>query len=160
MKRIWYFFSIIAPLKIRMNLLKLSGVKIWEKTEISRGYYIDRTDGLVIGEKVFINYGVHFYLGADAKYKIEIQNRVFIGPDVKICIPSHMIGDSEQRAEKNIYDSIYIKRGAWICASVIILGGVTIGEGSIVAAGSVVNKSIPSNELWGGVPARFIKKLD
>ena len=52
-----------------------------------------------------------------------------------------------------------IKKNAWVTVGVIVLPGVTIGEGSIVASGSVVTKDIPSNVLAGGVPAKVIKKF-
>lgn len=55
---------------------------------------------------------------------------------------------------------VVIEHDAFIGAGAIILSGVTIGANSVVAAGSVVNKSIPANEVWGGNPARFIKRLD
>ena len=48
----------------------------------------------------------------------------------------------------------------WLGAGAIILPGVTVGENSIVAAGAVVTKDVPSNTIVGGVPARFIKKID
>lgn len=54
---------------------------------------------------------------------------------------------------------ICIRKGAFIGAHSIILKGVTIGEKSIVGAGSVVTKDIPDGEIWGGNPARFIKKM-
>lgn len=54
---------------------------------------------------------------------------------------------------------VLIKRGAFIGASCIILKGVTVGENSIVGAGSVVSRSIPSNQIWGGNPARFLRNL-
>lgn len=54
---------------------------------------------------------------------------------------------------------IIIKTNAWVGAHSIVLKGVTIGEKSIVGAGSVVSKDIPSNEIWSGNPARFIRKL-
>jgi maltose O-acetyltransferase len=54
---------------------------------------------------------------------------------------------------------IHIKEGAFIGSGSLILGGVTIGRGSIVAAGSVVTKSIPDHEIWGGCPAKLIKRI-
>lgn len=55
---------------------------------------------------------------------------------------------------------IYIENDVFIGTSCIICKGVTIGENSIIAAGSVVTKNIPSNEIWGGNPAKFIKKIE
>lgn len=54
---------------------------------------------------------------------------------------------------------VVVKQGAFIGACTIILKGVTIGERSVVAAGSVVVKNIPPDEVWGGNPCRFIKKI-
>lgn len=55
---------------------------------------------------------------------------------------------------------IVIEKNAFIGAHCIILKGVTIGENSIIGAGSVVTKSIPKNEIWGGNPAKFIRKIE
>lgn len=54
---------------------------------------------------------------------------------------------------------IKISKGAWIGGHCIILKGVTIGEESIIGAGSVVTKSVPKHEVWAGNPARFIKSI-
>jgi acetyltransferase-like isoleucine patch superfamily enzyme len=54
---------------------------------------------------------------------------------------------------------VEIGPNAWIGAFTIVLKGVRIGEGSIVAAGSLVTKDVPPNEIWGGRPAKFLKKL-
>lgn len=54
---------------------------------------------------------------------------------------------------------VHICKGAFIGARTIILKGVTVGEKAVIAAGSVVTKSVPENEVWGGNPAKFIKKL-
>ncbi len=60
---------------------------------------------------------------------------------------------------KRITKPVIIESRCFIGANCIILKGVRIGSNSVVAAGSIVSKSIPPNEIWGGNPARFIKKL-
>jgi len=54
---------------------------------------------------------------------------------------------------------ILLSKGCFIGANSTILKGVTVGEYSIIAAGSVLTKSVPANEIWGGNPAKFIKKV-
>ena len=111
---------------------------------------------------------------------VNIGNNVMIGPDVIIddLFPDYVtVGDGVSLAGYNIIfthskplvfhhqisDSyvapVIIKKNAWIAIRVTILPGVTIGEGSIVAAGSLVTKDVPKNTLVGGVPAKFIKKI-
>ena len=58
------------------------------------------------------------------------------------------------------YGHVYIEDGAFIGTNAIICKDVRIGKNSVVAAGSVVTKDIPANEVWGGNPARFIKKRE
>ncbi|PKA02925.1 hypothetical protein CH375_20065 [Leptospira ellisii] len=55
---------------------------------------------------------------------------------------------------------IRIENGAWIGSGSIVLGGVTIGEESVVGAGSVVTKDVPARCVYAGNPARFIKKIE
>ncbi len=73
---------------------------------------------------------------------------------------SHHVGSSAQRCGPGLTRPIRIGDGCWLGARVTVLGGVEIGAGSVVAAGALVNRSIPPNELWGGVPARLIRRLD
>ena len=54
---------------------------------------------------------------------------------------------------------VVIGTNVWVAANCVILPGVTIGDNAVIAAGSVVNRSVPPNELWGGVPAQRIKLL-
>jgi acetyltransferase-like isoleucine patch superfamily enzyme len=56
-------------------------------------------------------------------------------------------------------DPVKIKKYAFIGGGSIILKGVTVGENSIIVAGSVVTRDIPDNEIWGGNPAKFIRKV-
>jgi len=82
-----------------------------------------------------------------------------IGPNVSLLTSGHPIAASERR-NGVIAKPIVIERNVWIAAGVTIIGGVTIGENSVVAAGSVVTKSVPANTLVGGNPARVIHSID
>lgn len=96
--------------------------------------------------------------------KIEIGKYVYIGGGCKIWDTDfHSLDPIERRhnGDKQVRTSpIKIGDYAFIGGSSIILKGVTIGKNSIIAAGSVVTRSVPDNEVWGGNPAKFIKKLD
>ena len=88
-----------------------------------------------------------------------IEDDVYIGPFVRIITDGHEIGPETRRAGTNKVLPVRIGAGAWIGASSTILGGVNIGRGAIVAAGSLVNKNVADNTLVGGVPARIIRTL-
>lgn len=95
--------------------------------------------------------------------KIEVGNNVLIGGNTKIYDTDfHSIEYENRMQYPDIHvrtSPVVIEDGVFIGAHCIVLKGVRIGEKSVVAAGSIVTKEIPSGELWGGVPAKFIKKL-
>lgn len=96
-------------------------------------------------------------------------NQVRIDDNVKIGFGTHIMDTDFHSIDPAIRSTtdddvktapIHIKRNAFIGAHCFIMKGVTIGENSIVGAGSVVTKSIPDNEIWGGNPAKFIRKVN
>lgn len=108
------------------------------------------TGEINIGRYVFINNGSIF----ESRCKITIGNHVLIGYNL-LCIDttSHSIdGITPPKMAP-----IVIEDNVWIASNVTILAGVTIGKNAVIAAGSVVNKDIPANSLYGGVPAKCIK---
>jgi len=157
-RKILLYLGSIFPLPIRRKLFSLSGLKIG-KSNISGKIYIDYPQNLTIGDNCEIGYDDYFYIGYSQNAHIKIGNNVYIAPNVKITCIGHEIGSGTQRAGKHIYRDISIQDGCWIGIGAIILQGVTIGEGSIIAAGAVVNRNVPPNSIVGGVPARIIKKL-
>lgn len=107
-----------------------------------------------IGHKSYINHDS----------EIRCRERVTIGDNVSIAY-GVLIQDSDYHSTydeggnpKPVTKPVTIEDNVWIGANAIILKGVTIGEGCIVAAGSVVTKSAPAHSLVGGNPARVIKQ--
>lgn len=95
---------------------------------------------------------------------IKIGNNVKIGggtcvytTDFHSLDPIVRASNEDQKSRK--IAPVFIKDNVFVGAKCIILKGVTIGENSIVGAGSVVAKSIPANQIWGGNPAKFIRNL-
>lgn len=83
-------------------------------------------------------------------------NPTIITGDHRIDVPGLFISDSLEKKQEND-KPVIIEDDVWCGANVTILKGVRIGKGAVIAAGSVVTKNVPSCEVWGGNPARFIK---
>ena len=118
-----------------------------------------RRCGVIIGKNVYIG----FLVLMDGEYPeyIEIEDEASIGPGVSIM--AHSSGSPFHSRLKLLHRTlkkVTVKRGAWIATRAIILPGVTVGEGAIVAAGSVVNRDIPPYTVAAGNPARIIQKLE
>jgi len=115
---------------------------------------VDDASRLVIGEYVFIGRGTEF----------DVMERVVVGDHVLIA-PGCFITDHNHGTEPGIRidqqsceaKPVVIGRDVWLGTRVVVLAGVTIGDGAVVAAGSVVTKDVPPMAIVGGVPARLLK---
>lgn len=99
-----------------------------------------------------------------AYHSVVIEDGVLLGGGVKIYDCDFHSKSYELRVSNEDLNPpcapIHIKKGAFVGGHSIILKGVTIGEKSIIGAGSVVTKNVPDGEIWAGNPAKFIKKID
>src|ERR1700684_3133737 len=140
--------------QIRALFSELIGKKVDESFLLIPPFYTAGGDEIRVGHNVFVNQNCTCYdLGG-----LDIADDVMIGPNVSILTAGHPLEPSQRRAA-TIGKPIVIERGVWIAAGAIIIGGVTVGEHSVVAAGSVVTKDVPANSLVGGNPARVIRSI-
>ncbi|WP_372699758.1 DapH/DapD/GlmU-related protein [Arthrobacter sp. JSM 101049] len=139
-----------------------AGATLWstEESPIHIGANTNIFRNAEINGPVSIGEGCLLNRDAYVRANTTIGNRVFVGPFVRFITDGHEIGGPGKRAGKPTFKGIDVEDGCWIGASSTILGGVRIGAGAIVAAGSVVTSDVPANVVVGGVPARPIRSLD
>jgi acetyltransferase-like isoleucine patch superfamily enzyme len=140
--------------EVRALFSELIGEKVDDSFFLIPPFFTADGNEIRIGRNVFVNQNCTFYgLGG-----LDIGDDVMIGPNVSIITSGHPIEPSERR-NGVVAKPIVIERNVWIAAGATIIGGVTVGENSVVAAGSVVTKNVPPNTLVGGNPARIIRSI-
>jgi len=152
-------FPINVGNRFRAVALKLAGFRI------GHGVLI-RGMPTIIGPN---NWGTHLSIGRystlsvhifiDLADTIAIGENVSIGPETLLITGAHEIADSPRRSGRLTPKPIRLCDGSWLGARCTILPGVTIGEGAVVAAGSVVVKDVPPHTLVAGIPAIIKKQL-
>jgi acetyltransferase-like isoleucine patch superfamily enzyme len=140
-------------------------IKIRERGNIIIGNNTEILDGVIlmsyfdgelkIGESCSINPYTIIYAVGDT----EIGNNVLIAGHCMIIPNNHVFSrrDIPIQSQGNNYKGIKIESDVWIGHGCTILDGVTVGMGSIIAAGSVVNRDVPPYTIYGGIPAKYIK---
>ncbi|QKC82636.1 sugar O-acetyltransferase [Mesorhizobium sp. NZP2077] len=140
--------------EIRALFSELIGKKVDDSFLLIPPFYTTGGADIRVGRNVFINQNCTFYdLGG-----LDIADDVLIGPNVSLITSDHPLEPSRRRAFTTA-KPIVIERNVWIAAGATVIGGVTVGENSVVAAGSVVTKDVPPNTLVGGNPARPIRSI-
>ena len=156
-----YFYDSLSFFKISTGVV-ITGHKkihIGPGSSIMSGskLYAHDSDGISIGSYCSFNHNVT--ISSADNGLVSIGDSVLIGPNTVIVAADHIFVNRNELIQKqgHIGRQIKIEADVWIAANCVILGGVDIGYGSVVTAGAVVTKSIPSMQIWGGVPAKFIK---
>ena len=165
--------------RIRLVVLRLLGAQIEGSPIIDSGVKLPWPHTVAIGDGAFIFTGVSFDVDSPGPAsdvpRITIGTKAWIGPGVQFNAKAPIrIGECAYIAagckfisfshgmrlgipyelQVDTLRPIKVGKHVWLGANVVVLCGVEIGDGAVVGAGSLVNKSIPANEVWGGVPAR------
>ncbi|PVY26710.1 acyltransferase [Williamsia muralis] len=148
--------SALLPRKFRPCLLRRVGHRgVHPKALVNPGVFLGSSRGLTMGERAFINYGCFLDLGAP----ISMGKDSGIGYQTMLITCGHDIGPAHARIGPSVNQPIVIGDGCWIGSRVMVLPGVTIGAGCVVASGSVVTRDCAPNSLYAGVPARLIRSI-
>ena len=149
-----------------------------EQTRILRELLSETEELPYLQAPVYFDYGCNTYFGkfSSANFnftcldvcEIHIGDNVMIGPNVTLATPMHPLLPEERNIRKREDGSSYnleyakpitIKDNCWLASNVVVCGGVTIGEGCVIGAGSVVTRDIPPYSLAAGNPCRVIRKI-
>lgn len=147
---------------VTLNALCKSGIVFGRNVTLRKGTTIDCTgvirelgEGLVVGDYVGMSDGCFIQV----RGPVRIGSHVMFGPGVSIFSENHGFSDPDRLLleEPTIRKGVVIEDNVWVGAKAIILDGVTVGTGSIIAAGCVVTKNIPPYSIVAGVPGKVIR---
>lgn len=145
-----------------INALCKKGVTFGKNVSLRSGTIIDCTgvirelgEGLVVGDYVGMSEGCFIQV----RGSVSIGSYVMMGPNVSIFSENHGSSNTDIHLidEKTIRQGVTIEDNVWIGSRAMILDGVTVGEGSIIAAGCVVTRNVPPYSIVAGVPGKVIK---
>lgn len=135
--------------------LRVLGAQVGRRVVFYPGLWIAPPRGLVIGDDVDLALGVLI----SASGGVYIGDRTLVGYRSQILSSNHRVGSVGEPifSSGHVKAAVRIEDDCWIGANCIILPGVTIGRGAVVAGGSIVTRDVPSGSIVAGVPAKVIK---
>ena len=136
---------------ILKELIPNAGKGLW----LQPPFYCDYGTNLEIGDGVFFNFNC---VVLDVM-KVKIGSRTLFGPNVQVYTAMHPVDYKERASGLEYAKPITIGEDVWLGGSAVICPGVTIGDRSIIGAGSVVTRDIPSDVFAAGNPCRVIRSL-
>lgn len=146
--KIAYNIGRLHGLRLRLFLYRKIGMKVGRNCTIRRGIYLGSPNELTVGEGSFLGRASLYCTGG-----VKIGRSVNISDGVVIITAKHAVNSPRFEA---IYEPIEIGDWAWLATNAMILAGITVGEGAVVAAGAVVTKDVPPYSIVGGNPAKVI----
>ncbi len=153
----WRFESYGSRCGIESDVRFSGGTRIFlgERVTLRRGVLVSGAGKLTIGDRTTINEDVII----SCTDRIEIGSDCMFAPRVYILDVDHKFSDRDVKISNQGYHSAPVKIGSdvWLGAYAVILKGVSIGDGAIVSAHSVVTKDVPPYAIVGGIPAKVIR---
>jgi maltose O-acetyltransferase len=143
-----YNIGRLHGLGLRIYLYRRIGMKVGRGCVIRRGVYLGSPNELEVGDGSFLGRASLYCTGG-----VKIGKNVNVSDGAVIITAKHDVNSPTFEAS---YEPITIQDWAWIATNAIVLAGVTVGEGAVVAAGAVVTKDVAPYTVVGGNPAKVI----
>lgn len=143
-------------LEKRAKILKALLPNAPEGTWIQPPFYCDYGSNIFLGEKVYFNFNCVIL----DVMRVEIGSRSMFGPNVQIYTATHTLNHKERSSGVEFAKPVTVGEDVWIGGSAVICPGVNIGDRTVIGAGSVVTKNIPSNVFAAGNPCKVIRELE
>ncbi|WP_073605845.1 sugar O-acetyltransferase [Vibrio aerogenes] len=140
----------------RITILRDLLKEIGQDSMIRSPFFCEFGQTISLGSHSFININAVMLDGAP----ITIGNDVLIGPSAQFYTAGHSLDYRQRRGWETLCKPIVVEDDVWIGGNVVINQGVTIGARSVIAAGSVVNDDVPPDCLYGGTPAKLLRRLN
>lgn len=144
-----------SQIKEREEMIRRHFKRTGEKFKIEQPFHCDFWERVSIGENFFSNYNFVVLAGN----RIEIGDNVMFAPDCGLYAAGHPFDVETRNLGLEYAWPIRIGNNVWIGGGTKIMGGVTIGDNTVIAAGSIVTRDIPANVLAGGNPCRVIRTI-
>lgn len=154
-----YTFNQTRPFQYfkRMRMLKRMFAEIGEGCYIEPPFYSNFGGKHIhFGNRIYCNFGCTF---VDDTH-IYVGDGTMFGPNVVIATAAHPLAPALREKGLQYNQPIHIGKNCWFGAGAIVLPGVSIGDNSVIGAGSVVTRDIPSNVVAVGNPCRVLKEID
>lgn len=151
-----YDFDIKRHAAARTKYLKQIFGKVSSDAFIEPPFYVDYGFNVSLGKSFYGNFNITFL---DCTL-ITIGDNVMVGPNVCFTTATHPTDPHQRLAGVEYARPITVGNNVWFGANIVVLPGVTIGDGCVIGAGSVVNKDVAAYSVVAGVPARVIKRLE
>mgnify|MGYP004466128805 FL=1 len=157
-KELMYEFNHTRPseIKKREKLIREIFASVGENARIEPPIYFSYGSNIHIGKNFYANF--NFTIVDD--YTVTIGDNVLIAPNVTITVTGHPVHHELRKSGEMFSFPVTIGNNVWIGSNVVINPGITIGDNSVIGAGSIVTKDIPADVVAVGVPCRVLRTIN
>jgi acetyltransferase-like isoleucine patch superfamily enzyme len=147
--------TVLATWRVFVSTRRTASFKTGKRFYVATGFHASSGVSICIGDDVYVGHAAHFGTDVTLKSNVLVASCVsFVGGDHQIDNVHVHVGRNPRGQRRGVV----VAEGAWLGHSCIIMDGVDIGEGAVIAAGAVVTKSVPPMAIFGGNPARLIRQ--